>query len=144
MAEISVRMLGLEDYESLFGLLCQLTQAPAVGREAFERQFQEQTSSGDYFVVVAEHKGKIVATATLLVERKFLRNCGKVGHIEDVVVDRAMRGKGVGAKLIKTLLIEAEERGCYKAILNCSEDNVAFYEKCGFEKKQLQMAKYFG
>ena len=27
-------------------------------------------------------------------------------------------------------------------ILDCSEDNVAFYERCGFQRKEVQMAVY--
>ena len=43
--------------------------------------------------------GKVIATATLFVERKFIRNCGKCGHIEDVVVDSTYRGLRLGARL---------------------------------------------
>ncbi len=32
-----------------------------------------------------------------------------------------------------------KERGCYKVILDCAEHNVAFYEKCGLTKKEVQM-----
>lgn len=32
--------------------------------------------------------------------------------------------------------------GCYKVILDCSEDNVRFYERCGFVRKEVQMAAY--
>ena len=33
----------------------------------------------------------------------------------------------------------AEEAGCYKVILDCSEENVPFYAKCGLTKKEVQM-----
>jgi hypothetical protein len=32
--------------------------------------------------------------------------------------------------------------GCYKSILNCSEKNIGFYEKCGYKFKEVSMAKY--
>ena len=32
---------------------------------------------------------------------------------------------------------------CYKTILDCSAENVQFYEKCGFGAKEIQMAKYY-
>eukprot|EP00188_Purpureofilum_apyrenoidigerum_P000795 Plantae.Rhodophyta-Purpureofilum_apyrenoidigerum.ctg13884.p2 GENE.Plantae.Rhodophyta-Purpureofilum_apyrenoidigerum.ctg13884~~Plantae.Rhodophyta-Purpureofilum_apyrenoidigerum.ctg13884.p2 ORF type:complete len:144 (-),score=28.53 Plantae.Rhodophyta-Purpureofilum_apyrenoidigerum.ctg13884:5-436(-) len=143
MAEVTVRRLELGDYERLFVLLSQLTEAPAVGREAFEQRFQDLARSGDYVVVVAEIGGRVVATATLLIQRKFLRNCGLVGLIEDVVVDQFERGKGIGAKLVMTLTDEARARGCYKAMLNCTEKNTGFYEKCGYERNQMQMVHYF-
>lgn len=53
---------------------------------------------GSSFVIVIEEQGIIVACATLLVEHKFLRECGNVGHIEDVVVHDSQRGKGLGLK----------------------------------------------
>lgn len=34
-----------------------------------------------------------------------------------------------------------QEAGCYKVILDCSEDNVPFYEKCGLTRKEVQMVK---
>ena len=34
----------------------------------------------------------------------------------------------------------ADSLGCYKAILDCSEANIPFYEKCGFDKKGIQMS----
>ena len=77
--------------------------------------------------------------ATLIVELKFTHQCGKVGHIEDVVTDSSVRGRGFGKRLVKRLLSEAAKLGCYKVILDANEKNVAFYEKCGFAKKEFQM-----
>ena len=34
-----------------------------------------------------------------------------------------------------------QEAGCYKVILDCSEENVPFYEKCGLTKKEVQMVR---
>ena len=59
-----------------------------------------QEVSKDYAVVVVEdqQQGKIVGTAAVVVERKFLRGCGKVAHVEDVVVDESCRGKSFGKR----------------------------------------------
>eukprot|EP00775_Hariotina_reticulata_P013371 gene13371-13498_t len=88
-------------------------------------------------------QGKVVGTAALVVERKFVHACGKVGHIEDVVVDQAARGQKLGQKLIDELVKVAQEQGCYKVILDCAEHNVEFYGKCGLIRKEVQMVKYF-
>jgi glucosamine-phosphate N-acetyltransferase len=84
------------------------------------------TCPGTYFVLVFEHvpSRKIIATATLFVERKFLRNAGLVGHIEDVSVDVTMRGKNLGKRVIVALTEIAEKVGCYKTILDCNQDNI--------------------
>ena len=42
-------------------------------------------------------------------------------------------------RVIGTLTAFAEEVGCYKVILDCGEERVPFYEKCGLERKEVQM-----
>ncbi len=76
-----------------------------------------------YYIVVGEHgpTKKLVASATLLVERKFIHGCGVAGHIEDVVVDKSMRGRNLGLKLMEALKFLAQELGCYKLMLDCSK-----------------------
>ena len=54
------------------------------------------------------------------------------------MVDRSLRKSGIGKLLIAGLSRFAWEMGCYKVILDCSEANVHFYEKCGFKKKEVQ------
>ena len=41
-------------------------------------------------------KKHIAAAGTLLIELKFLRGGGLVGHIEDIVTDKNYRGKNLG------------------------------------------------
>jgi glucosamine-phosphate N-acetyltransferase len=55
-------------------------------------------------------KKQIIATATLVVELKFIRGCGKCGHIEDVVVDSSYRGLRLGLRVIEALLSAAQVR----------------------------------
>lgn len=44
-------------------------------------------------------------------------------------------------RLITALTDAAKANGCYKVILDCSEANAAFYEKCGLTKKEIQMVR---
>lgn len=84
-------------------------------------------------------KQKIIATATLLIELKLIRNCSKSGHIEDVVVDSGYRGLRLGLRVIEALTEAARAAGCYKLVLDCNEENVPFYGKCGLTKKEVQV-----
>jgi glucosamine-phosphate N-acetyltransferase len=83
---------------------------------------QQQT----YYVISIVHKetDKVVATGTVFIERKFLRGFGSVGHIEDIAVSKDMQGKKLGLRVIQTLVAISEAVGCYKTILNCSDDNI--------------------
>jgi hypothetical protein len=68
-----------------------------------------------------------------------LRNLGCVGHIEDISVAKDQQGKKLGLRIIQALDAIAQEKGCYKAILDCSEHNRPFYEKCGYKLAGVQM-----
>ena len=86
----------------------------------------------NHIIHVAVDDNKIIGSTTLLIEQKFIHDGGLVGHIEDVVVRKDYEGKGVGMKLIRSLLACAKEKNCYKTILDCKDDVKAFYEKIGF------------
>ena len=87
-------------------------------------------SSKTYVYVNAD--GVIIGSATIVIEHKFLRCGSTIGHIEDVVVDETLRVKGVGKSLVKKCIEFADDQDCYKIILDCSDYNVPFYEKFGF------------
>lgn len=67
---------------------------------------------------------QVVACGSVIIERKFVRNAGLVGHIEDIAVSQSMQGRKLGMKIINTLVDIGLARGCYKIILDCSEKNI--------------------
>jgi len=85
----------------------------------------------------------IIGCGTIIIEPKFIHNCGYVSHIEDVCIIPEYQGKGYGKKIIQQLIDISKINNCYKIILNCSQDNELFYEKCGFKKTNTQMSIYF-
>ncbi|KRH93318.1 Glucosamine-phosphate N-acetyltransferase [Pseudoloma neurophilia] len=95
------------------------------------------------FIIKISDDPRIIGAATLHLERKFIHGGKPVGNIEDVVVDENHRAKGFGRILVEKCYREAKRLGCYKAKLTCSEKNVAFYEKLGFERKGVEMGMYF-
>eukprot|EP01120_Amphizonella_sp_Union-15-10_P003548 TRINITY_DN13971_c0_g1_i1.p1 TRINITY_DN13971_c0_g1~~TRINITY_DN13971_c0_g1_i1.p1 ORF type:complete len:168 (+),score=37.34 TRINITY_DN13971_c0_g1_i1:111-614(+) len=141
---LTLRPLQLGDFKRGYcSLLGQLTQVGEVTEKLFQQRFNEWRSSGVYYVVVVENEEKIVSTGTLFIEKKLIHCGGLVGHIEEVVVDDCLRGQQLGKVLISVLLSLGDSLGCYKVLLNCLEKNVSFYEKCGFERREVTMAKYF-
>jgi glucosamine-phosphate N-acetyltransferase len=102
--------------------------------------FHRMKKNADNYIYVAlTDDDKVVGALTLLIEQKFIHGCGKVGHIEDVVVHGDFRGQGVARNLIKKAIEVAEKEKCYKVILNCREELVPFYEKLGFGKHEIEM-----
>ncbi|RWW77403.1 hypothetical protein BHE74_00014451 [Ensete ventricosum] len=145
---LPLRRLEISDNAKGFvELLSQLSPATSPLSDAdFLARFTDLSALGDdHLIVVAEDQrsGRIVATGSVFLERKFLRGGSKVGHIEDVVVDTAVRGQHLGQRVVRYLADHAKAAGCYKVILDCTPDLRSFYEKCGFTEKNIQMALYF-
>ncbi len=82
---------------------------------------------------------KIVGSASLIVEPKFIHGGGRVGHVEDIVVHAGSQGLGIGKKLVAHATQEARAAGCYKTILACTPANKPFYEKCGYREHEIEM-----
>ncbi|KAG0087558.1 Glucosamine-phosphate N-acetyltransferase-like protein [Podila epicladia] len=141
-----MRPLEITDYnKGFYDCLAGLTVVGKVSESSFQETFAAMLRAETvYHIVVIEdlHESRIVATGTLIVEQKFLRGCGKAGHIEDIVVHDSQRGKKFGIRLIDQLKHIGTALGCYKLLLTCSESNEPFYEKSGFLRKDLHMAQY--
>jgi len=138
------RLLEKTDFDKgLIELLSQLTETGKITNELFIKQYNMIKDNPNHKIYVLEENNKIISCGTLLIEPKFIHNCSNVGHIEDIVVDNNVRGKGLGKKIIKFLTEESKKYNCYKVILDCSENHEKFYEKCEFKLKGKCMAYYF-
>jgi GNAT superfamily N-acetyltransferase len=59
------------------------------------------------------------------------------GLLEDVYVDEAYRGQGVGTELVEATIAKATALGCYKLVAtsrNTRPEVHEWYERIGFEK----------
>ncbi|CAL8103060.1 unnamed protein product [Calicophoron daubneyi] len=93
-----VRPLKSGDFGYL-NLLQELTEVGSVTQEEFEERFNRMAACPNtYFIILIEHKStkQVLAAATLVAELKFIHECSKRGHIEDVVVRSNCRGKNFG------------------------------------------------
>jgi ribosomal protein S18 acetylase RimI-like enzyme len=121
-------------------LIPQLTQAPIPTFEELQKLIDSpsvliiaRTPSGD---------GEIIGAATLVV---FRTPSGMHAHIEDVIVDESMRGKGIGEALVNNLLEIARQIGLKGVSLTCNPRRVAanqLYQKMGFKKWETNVYWY--
>ena len=88
------------------------------------------------FGFVAINNETIIGFASIhIIEKLNRRSC----LIEDVVVDKSERGKGIGKLLIEHLINFSKSKSCDKIILNSKESNIPFYNKLGFVQNEIQM-----
>ena len=140
MSELIIRKIIESDLENGFlESLDNLREASNLEHNSAKSILEGILENENHIVHVAELDGKIVGSTTLLIEQKFIHEGGFVGHIEDVVVKKECEGQGIGMKLVLSLLDVANERKCYKTILNCEDTLIPFYEKIGFKQKSNEM-----
>jgi GNAT superfamily N-acetyltransferase len=88
------------------------------------------------FGFVAINNETIIGFASIhIIEKLNRRSC----LIEDVVVDKKERSKGIGKLLIEHLINFSKSKSCDKIILNSKESNIPFYNKLGFVQNEIQM-----
>ena len=97
--------------------------------------YEQILRSNGLHLFVLEVDGRVVATTYLNVIPNLTRSASPYAVIENVVVDEAVRGTGLGRQIMDATLQVAWDAGCYKAMLmtGSSEPAVhAFYLACGF------------
>ena len=140
MSELIIRKIIESDLENGFlESLDNLRQTSNLEQNSVRNILKKILENENHIIHVAELNGKIVGSTTLLIEQKFIHEGGFVGHIEDVVVNKKFEGRGIGMKLVLSLLDVAKEKKCYKTILNCEDKLIPFYEKIGFKQKSTEM-----
>jgi ribosomal protein S18 acetylase RimI-like enzyme len=88
----------------------------------------------------AEKEGREIARAYLYIMRNDLHE-KPFGLMEDVYVDEAYRNVGYGVKVIRQLIEEAKQRGCYKLIATSRHSRTGvhdLYKRLGFKEQGLE------
>lgn len=142
---VLIRSLRTSDHQDYLKLLEQLTSVGYISEKNFEHRFSSMKNAHSYFIVVLEdmETSKIVGAATLVVELKYIHECGLRGRVEDVVVDEAQRGKKYGVLLNQVLVEMAKKLGVYKLSLECKTTLIPFYEKFGYKENIHFMVQRF-
>jgi GNAT superfamily N-acetyltransferase len=92
--------------------------------------------------VVRDANGRIVGSLTLAM---FQVPTGVRAWIEDVVVDRSVRGRGAGAVLVEAALAHAKEAGARTVDLTSNptrQEANRLYVRLGFERRDTNVYRY--
>ncbi|MDE1876140.1 MAG: GNAT family N-acetyltransferase [Thaumarchaeota archaeon] len=140
MAAIKIRKLQKKDIFNGFLLsLDSLRKSSYIKPGKANAIFDKISKNPHQVIYVAVEDSKVIGAASILIEQKFIHDGGKVGHIEDVVVRKEFQGKGIGNQIVTALLEYAQKQGCYKTILDCTDELIPFYKKMGFKRHSNSM-----
>jgi ribosomal protein S18 acetylase RimI-like enzyme len=128
-----------EVVETFSRLLPQLSRsAPPLDRAALDRLVGSDATT----VLIARADGRMVGTLSLVM---FPIPTGLRAWIEDVVVDEAARGQGVGEALTTAALRLAEAAGARTVDLTSRPSREAagrLYERVGFQARETRFYRY--
>lgn len=106
-----------------------LTQARVLSAQSFPRRFDAQDFMGTQHLTILTHsKGTNVVGYCF-----YLLPIDRYLWVEQVVVERKFRGKGLGKLLMRWAMEEADRRGCWAVRLSALVSAVPFYRALGFQ-----------
>jgi GNAT superfamily N-acetyltransferase len=136
MSALHLRRATAADLDGLIALYAQLNpDDPAADRPRLAAILERIIASTEFDIIVATQAHTLVATCYLNVIPNLTRGGASYAVIENVVVDAALRGGGIGQQVVRHALEHAWRRGCYKALLQTGSRDPRvhrFYAACGF------------
>jgi GNAT superfamily N-acetyltransferase len=130
------REAGPDDFPGISRLYRQLhPEDPVLPDGSDAAVFAQILGSPGLQLFVLEIDGAVVATTYLNVIPNLTRSASPYAVIENVVVEKTLRGGGLGQQIMAATLQAAWDAGCYKAMLltgSRTPATHAFYRACGF------------
>lgn len=127
--ELHLRRLAADEDAGACGLLNQL-RIYIDAREILQRLSAQRAAHG-YELVGAFADGALRGVLGMRPVHTLAR--GAHLHVDDLVVDGAWRGRGVGAALLAFAEADARQRGLASVFIDSRPEVIAFYEKLGYQ-----------
>jgi len=128
-----IRQALPEDAIQIADLYRQLVSNPAV--EVLPAHVAELAADDNTALFVCAYQETVVATALVAVCKDVMFRMQPFAVVENVVVDAASRGRGIGAALLQQVEVFCLSKNCLKIMLLSSahrEDAHRFFERAGF------------
>ncbi|EHP85051.1 GCN5-related N-acetyltransferase [Methanotorris formicicus Mc-S-70] len=139
-----------EDIDDMINLLKQLFEIEKDFAPNYENQrkgLELLLNNKDAIIFVARYNDKVVGMCSIQTLISTAEG-GKVGILEDLVVDENFRGMGVGSKLLLEVERYCKENGLLRLSLLADKDNkkaLEFYKSRGWKFTNLIcLRKFFG
>ncbi len=138
--ELKVQPFSVEDVEQVVDILQDVSVFQVTHNKARESAKNLIGQSNAYACVVLQGSQVLGFGSLFTFDR--VRG-GRSAVIEDMVVAKDFRGKGIGRLVLKELLRHARAEGCFKVTLESSEAARGFYQTAGFKSGGQSMKLIF-
>lgn len=134
--DLMIREALSQDFGAVMRLYRQLHPQDPILDDGRDRDaFDAILATHGLTLLLLDVDGVVVATTYLNIIPNITRSASPYAVIENVVVDKAVRGTGLGKQIMAATLRAAWDAGCYKAMLltgSKTPSTHAFYRSCGF------------
>ena len=140
---MEIRRIILDDLDRVFELLNELYKNE-LKYEKFKEIYKLKLNDENSYYIVAIEDDKIIGILTSELQLK-LHRAKKQSFIEDLIVDKEYRNKGIGKALLQNAVDYAKSKDCNVVELTCyikDEDTHRFYENNDFVKHSYKFKRY--
>lgn len=140
---MNIRRINIEDLNNVFDLLNELYENKLV-YDIFSKIYKQKLDDKNCYYIVAVIDNKIVGVLTSELQVK-LHRARKQSFIEDLIVDKDYRSKGIGKLLLNSAVDYAKDNDCEVVELTSyikNNDAHRFYENNGFIKHSYKFKMY--
>lgn len=134
----------LSALEALLGELFEaMEEAPEGGAQAAVANCRSLIADPGHIVLVARAGGDVVGLLNFTT-RRTLAHARPSALIDELVVARSQRGRGIGRLLIEEAARRARALGCEELEVSTESANRqarAFYAKCGFDEEAVLLER---
>lgn len=141
LSRLLIRQAHIGDLPRIVELLQELSLGDGVQREdpadlrPYEQALRDIDANPYQQVLVADYDHQVVGCVSLTVVPNLSYRGRPYLLIESMVVDPALRGKGIGRALVQRCIEEARAAGCFRLQLTSNRarrDAHRFYRRLGF------------
>ena len=141
MTDIIIREAKKSDLLTIGKLTLELIEAmgntEGIDIKLIAENCQNLLSEANSHILVAEIGGVVVGFVNFTT-RKTILHRGLSGLIDEVIIAKSYRGKGLGKQLLSSAIEKSRQLGCCEVEVSTEKTNIKareFYRQCGFTER---------
>ena len=141
MTEILIREAKESDLLTIGKLTLELIEAMSdtegIDIKLIAENCRNLLSEANSYILVAEIEGIIVGFVNFTT-RKTILHRGLSGLIDELIIAKSHRGKGIGKQLLSSAIEKSRQLGCCEVEVSTEKTNIKareFYRQCGFTER---------
>jgi ribosomal protein S18 acetylase RimI-like enzyme len=141
MTDIIIREARESDLLTIGNLTLELIEAmgdtEGIDIKLIAENCRNLLSEANSHILVAEIK-RVVVGFVNFTTRKTILHRGLSGLIDELIIDKSYRGKGIGKQLLSGAIKKSRQLGCCEVEVSTEKTNTKareFYRQCGFTER---------